>query len=167
MNTNTTHTYEMAPADACYYRTLPKTKHYQEFKCRDCGALVMWAESRKTGKTYLAVQIKWEGEYGRKMIYPGHDCNPDTAYQERYAEAMRVLDEKNQANIANGELVVGQAVEVYKGRKVPVGTTGIIFWIAPNPDQYGNIRAGIKTANEETVWVSLAHLRAVTTTGGK
>jgi hypothetical protein len=46
--------------------------------------------------------------------------------------------------IANGEIVVGQTIKVYRGRKVPQGTIGIVFWIAEEADNFGVYKIGFK-----------------------
>jgi hypothetical protein len=65
--------------------------------------------------------------------------------------AQRVMDERRR-------IVNGKTVKVVKGRKVPVGTTGIVFWT--KYDTYG-LRCGIRTSDEkdnrgnwkDVVWV--------------
>ena len=150
------------------YRTQPKSKTYEPFACRDCGCEVVWAVSKK-GNTYLAQIVKWmsdchsssNGRTNERTFYPFHKCTPDAEYQRRYNEAMEAQQEQNATAIANGEIVKGQRVEVFKGRKIPIGTTGVIFWIASQPDQFDVVKAGIKTETGETVWVNSAHLKAI------
>lgn len=43
----------------------------------------------------------------------------------------------------------GTYVEVIKGRKVPVGTRGRVFWVGE--DRYGNIKIGIATSNHKNI----------------
>lgn len=50
---------------------------------------------------------------------------------------------------------VGDKVRVVKGRKVPVGTTGKVFWVGDS--QYGE-RVGIKDGDGETHWTALANV---------
>lgn len=156
---------EWAPA----YKQLPKSKTYHAFKCKDCNSDVMWAVSKKTSKTYLAQETTWmsdahtsqNGRTNERKFYPVHKCEPDVAYQARYALAMSLLEADRESKLEAGEVVVGAQVEVFKGRKIPKGTTGEVFWIAPQPDQFDVIKAGIKTADGEKVFVSVAHLKAV------
>lgn len=43
----------------------------------------------------------------------------------------------------------GRMVKVFKGRKVPIGTTGFVFWTGF--DGYGNLKIGIATSNRKAV----------------
>jgi hypothetical protein len=63
----------------------------------------------------------------------------------------------------------GRMVEVVKGRKVPVGTAGLVFW--EGTDNYGNAKLGLATSNRKTirngresyadvVWVAASNCRA-------
>ena len=60
----------------------------------------------------------------------------------------------------------GADVEVVKGRKVPIGTTGNVFWMKGN--HYGNdpwsghvTTVGIKTADGQTVFTSAENLEII------
>ena len=171
MDTNTTPDHdsiEMRPEWATRYKQLPKSKIYETFHCKDCNAEVMWAISKKSGKTYLAVETTWmsdadrsqNGRTNQRKFYPFHKCTPDAEYQARYTKAMAVLEADRQSKIGSGEIVVGQVVEVYKGKKIPVGTTGVIFWVAPSPDHYDIIKVGLTTPEGEKVFVNIAHIKA-------
>lgn len=96
-------------------------------------------------------------------------------YQEAYAQK---LHEENMLRLAKAEENErlrprkGRVVEVFKGRKVPVGTTGYVFW--EGADNYGNLKLGIATSPKkavqpgkkyasfvDVVWVAAANCRAV------
>ena len=167
-----THKYtesELAVLRARVFLQLPRTKTDMEFPCKDCGKPVMWTVSSKTGKTYLAYRAVWESDgfasqnqrHNTRTFYPSHKCTPDAEYQGFYAEAMALLKADREAKLQTGAIVYGQTVEVYKGKKIPVGTTGVVFWVAPEADKYGTIKAGFKTADDEKVFVNIDHLRAV------
>lgn len=52
----------------------------------------------------------------------------------------------------------GDTVTVVKGKKVPLGTSGVVFWTGSN--QYGE-RIGFKNASDgETVWISTVNVTA-------
>jgi hypothetical protein len=51
--------------------------------------------------------------------------------------------ERIKQRIAAGEPDKDIPVVVVKGQKVPIGTRGIVFWRATEPDRYGNIRIGM------------------------
>lgn len=52
----------------------------------------------------------------------------------------------------------GETIKVVKGRKVPVGTEGVCFWVGEN--QYG-WRVGFSTAEGETCWTALSNVEVV------
>lgn len=57
----------------------------------------------------------------------------------------------------------GATVKVVKGRKVPIGTEGTVFWIGE--DQYsrvGAMRLGFKDAEGTTHWTALSNVESVT-----
>lgn len=60
----------------------------------------------------------------------------------------------------------GKQMVVARGRKVPKGTVGVVFWLGE--DSYGNAKAGIRTSDEkdgrkwkDVVWVAARHLEPV------
>jgi hypothetical protein len=65
-------------------------------------------------------------------------------YQARLQETKDQLKALEDAAIANGEIVVGQTVKVYRGRKVPIGTMGVVFWVAEQEDAFGCYKIGFK-----------------------
>jgi len=137
----------------------------KEFPCRDCGKQVAWRTSKK-GKRYLAQRAVWRigsdssynGGTHEKSWWPVHECTPDPAWRDRAAaqEAERI-----ERATAAGLIEKGVRVEVYKGRKVPVGTTGVVFWVADDEDGYGRVRAGFTTDSGDKVFVDSANLRVV------
>jgi hypothetical protein len=77
-----------------------------------------------------------------------HYCQAtDEQAAEYQAGLQRLIDEQERQNeiaLANGEIIVGQIVKVYRGRKVPQGTIGTVFWIADEEDAFGCYKIGIK-----------------------
>jgi len=55
----------------------------------------------------------------------------------------------------------GTRVKVFQGRKAPIGTTGIIFWIGDNKYGEGK-RIGLEGDNGETYWVPMDDVEATT-----
>lgn len=154
----------MKATSAESYRTLSKSQTYAEFPCRDCGRPVVWAISKK-GNTYLASRVYWRSDAGasngrsnEKSFYPFHECEPDEEYRSQYAAAMTVLDERRAAAVEAGEIVRGQTIEVVKGKKIPVGTRGVVFWVATEPDRYGVIKAGFNTETGEKFFTNVSNL---------
>jgi hypothetical protein len=141
---------------------------YQEFPCRECGLLVCWAESSKSGKTYLAQPKPWSGdEYGsarQRTFYPGHDCEPNADYKaEQEARAIATAVQHTD-DLAAGMLVKQQRVTVVAGKKYPIGTEGNVFWIAQEADRWNAWKVGITTDTEEKLFVDMKNI-AITSTG--
>ena len=53
----------------------------------------------------------------------------------------------------------GRQAEVFKGRKVPVGTTGEIIWVGDDRYRRGAYRVGIKDAAGEVHWTAMDNVR--------
>ena len=119
-------------------------------RCNKCGCECYW-DTNRNGKRYLAQRNIREYEDGTGVWKSPHYC---TATPEEAAEyqAMLQSDKLEQeyrlsVAIANGEIVVGQTVKVYRGRKVPQGTIGVVFWIADEADNFGTYKIGIKSVD--------------------
>ena len=144
------------------YQLIHRSKLNVQFVCKDCHNLVLWKESHKTGKTYLAVAdcVIRNAETGRviKTIYPAHKCVPTLEAQQRFLETKAFYANANAVAVASGEIVKGQTVEVFKGRKIAKGTTGLVFWVAPQPDCYDVIKVGFTTADGEKIFINIEHL---------
>jgi hypothetical protein len=121
-------------------------KDGRKFECRDCGRVVVWMTSKK-GHRYLAQPLEWSGSetFAQRVYYPRHECNPTIEERAMVAARAEARAAEIAEKISNGEIVKGQRVEVVKGRKVPKGTTGIVFWIADAPDAYDVIKVGFTT----------------------
>jgi len=70
------------------------------------------------------------------------------------------LETRLAARYTDVEITKGMTVEVYKGRKVPKGTEGVVFWLGAG--NYG-YRVGLKDDAGETHWTALDNCRAVCT----
>ena len=130
-----------------------------ETNCRYCGREVEWVVS-KAGNRYLAVRTPIYGEDdGRiiKWIYPAHHC-PATAEQKQAINDQ--IKQEHQRALDNGAIVKGQTVEIFKGRKYPIGTSGVIDWVAHEPDQFDVIKVRIVTTSGEKIYVNIANVRA-------
>lgn len=58
----------------------------------------------------------------------------------------------------------GKTVEVVRGRKVPVGTMGFVFWMGPNRFDYGRTTTvGIQTETGERHFTALGNVETVQT----
>jgi hypothetical protein len=60
----------------------------------------------------------------------------------------------------NGEVEKGSHVRVFKGRKVPVGTTGKVFWIGAS--DWGGYRIGFNGDDDgETYWTAMDNVKVM------
>ena len=66
------------------------------------------------------------------------------SYQAMLRSAKLEQEYRLSVEIANGEIVVGQTIKVYRGRKIPQGTMGVVFWVADEPDHFGVYKIGFK-----------------------
>lgn len=125
--------------------------------CRGCGAEVFW-DTNRNGVRYLAERAGqvYEGGVGR-WKQPHRHTEEQVA---RWAEIVRLNEERLAQAVANGEIVKGQTVEVFKGRKVPKGTVGVVFWVAPEEDGYGVIKVGFTTSAGDKHFTNIANVRA-------
>lgn len=120
-------------------------------ECRNCGAQVVKCVT-KSGSTYIANIDVWEGDMGGfKTLYPSHNCDEnEVAYYQARIER----------ELAEGKIVQGQHVIALRGRKVPVGTAGVVFWIKHVEDYDGKIlstRIGIKDEHGNAHFVDAKH----------
>jgi len=118
--------------------------------CNKCGAECFW-DTNRNGKRYLAQRNEQEYSNGTGVWKSPHYCTatPEEALAYQ-AGLQREKDEQEQQRLlalANGEIIVGQTVKVYRGRKVPQGTIGVVFWIADEADHFGTWKIGIKSAD--------------------
>jgi hypothetical protein len=59
----------------------------------------------------------------------------------------------------------GSQVEIVRGRKVPLGTTGTVIWIGPDKYTRGAYRIGVKDADGEVHWTAESNARATDAAG--
>ena len=129
----------------------------KRFACRGCGEEVFFSVNRN-GVRYLAEKAgrEYEGGVGR-WKQPHRHTEEQVA---RWAEIVRREEEFLAQAIADGKIVRGQTGEVFKGRKVPKGTVGVVFWVAPQEDGYGVIKVGFTTAEGVKHFTNIANVRA-------
>ena len=125
--------------------------------CFKCGRQVVKCES-KNGKFYIAsieiVSSRFADYTARgKAIYPVHECDENEII--KYQETI-------QRQLAEGAIVKGQKVVVVKGRKVPKGTEGEIFWLGYETWNGESIlkRVGIVIESGEKVFVASEYVEA-------
>lgn len=139
----------------------------QKTHCNKCGCECYW-DTNRHGKRYLAQdnQKVYSGAFAT-WVSP-HYC---TATEEDAAEYQANLQQRkddavNQhiADIANGKIVKGQTVVVVKGRKFAKGLTGLVFWVAPEPDQYRVTKVGMTTEAGEKIYINIENVLSATST---
>lgn len=119
------------------------------YDCPNCGTPVKKAES-KAGNVYVSEPTEWYGEMadGRRVYATAHYCKKPKNW---WADYMRKLANELPA----GQWVKGQKVKVVRGRKLPIGTTGEIFWVGDNG--YGE-SAGLLLADGQKVFTATRNL---------
>ncbi len=122
------------------------------FPCRECGKYVEW-HTTKAGKRYLAQPWEWACDGHYKMIYPVHRCEPNPQWKEAAAAAELLYVAGAQKE---GVIRKGVTVEVIKGRKIPIGTRGVAFWVGEGG--YGE-RVGMMVEGEK-VYTALTNVKA-------
>ena len=129
----------------------------KRFGCRGCGEEVFFDVNRN-GVRYLAEKAGREYEDGvGRWKQPHRHTEEQVA---RWAEIVRREEEFLAQAIAEGKIVRGLTVEVFKGRKVPIGTVGVVFWVAPQEDGYGVIKVGFTTAEGVKHFTNILNVRA-------
>lgn len=115
--------------------------------CDGCGATVVKTESGKIRDTHIS-----GGNYPVETFFcwRAHSCCPEAVARVAAAKAVE---------IASGAIVKGATVEVFKGRKVPVGTVGKVIWTGI--DNWEKPRVGIKTESGETHFTAESNVRVV------
>ena len=133
----------------------------QMTRCNKCGCECFW-DTNRNGKRYLAQSNEKEYDRGTGSWKSPHYC---TATEEDAAEYQATLQRQKDAaviqhaaDIAKGEIVVGQTVKVYRGRKVPQGIIGVVFWVAEEADAFDVWKIGIKVEQGDKHFLSISNV---------
>jgi predicted Zn-dependent protease len=110
--------------------------------CDDCGANVIKIDG-KSG--YANAMVQRTGYY---CFNKRHECDP--------AKVARRAAERAAA-LADGQIIKGATVEVIKGRKVPVGTVGVVFWTGT--DGYGTDKVGLRGDDGQAHFTAVNNVR--------
>ena len=92
------------------------------------------------------VTVSMEGRWSYVCWKNVHMCNEDTAKRYQASKAARIAD---------GEIIKGATVTVVRGRKVPIGTTGVVVWVGQ--DAYGKGRIGLRV-DSQTLWIASSNV---------
>lgn len=114
--------------------------------CDDCGAAVFKAEKGQLTNPGLS------SGSGAEVFqcWRAHHCNPERAALRGLADAEALVE---------GRFPKLVEVEVFKGRKVPVGTVGVVRWIGEgyNP---GEVKLGLAVEGQDKlVYVAATNCR--------
>jgi hypothetical protein len=111
-----------------------------------CGATVA---KREDGKVF---NVRHVGRYRARKF----SCWSDLHICDQTAVAMQ---EKARAHrVESGSIEKGCEVVVFKGRKVPKGTTGVVFWLG-ECNYSGKPKIGFRTKDGETIWILAEHCK--------
>lgn len=126
-------------------RGLNHSDHADTGRCDSCGKTV--ALVHRPGKSDYLVNVGHHNG-GQRYYYcfsNFHTCD---------AEEVENWTAYKAARLAEGAIIKGQTVTVVKGRKVPLGTVGIVFWVGEN--NWGT-QVGFKS-NGETYFTAITNL---------
>lgn len=119
----------------------------QTVNCNKCGCECFW-DTNRNGKRYLAQKAEREYSEGTGTWKMPHYCQATPEQAAEYQAMLKRDRDKHEEALADainrGEIVYGQTVKVYRGRKVAQGTIGVVFWVAEEPDHFGVFKIGIK-----------------------
>jgi hypothetical protein len=111
----------------------------------------------------------WDGEQVRHICYGSNfgesgkaevDAIPEVIAEYRtwlYQIRLEILAENSWRKAS--EIFLGMVATVIKGRKLPIGTTGIIFWKGPNKFAYGRYSVGLELADGSRVFTDENNIR--------
>ena len=95
----------------------------------------------------------------------------DGEYEKMYLFAMQKDKVQSAIEVNEHQKFFGQNVVVTRGRKIPVGTQGVVFYLSRK--HYGQnrwfgyaTRVGIKTADGVKYWTSTDNIELCSTAGG-
>lgn len=86
---------------------------------------------------------------------------------QRKAYMRQIADSLKQNRTAAANVEIGKEVVVIKGRKVPIGTKGVVFWRKEvNYDRYNRwynatMRIGIKDSDGVVYWINESNVKVV------
>jgi hypothetical protein len=127
--------------------------------CDRCGVEVFWTTS-KAGNRYLAHEAPIYNADGRhiKTVWPAHRCEISPSREQDLIEIQRLRAIEHAEALAAGKIVKGQHIVVTKGRKVPIGTEGTVFWVADQEDGYGVRKAGFTTEAGDKHFININNI---------
>lgn len=132
------------------------TDHARPGMCLTCGKSVA---RKPDGSIFDVREYRTEAGYERTAIMcyrAAHTCSVDIvpAFRKFWAEQLE-----------QGKIMHDQHVTVVRGRKVPQGTTGVVFYRVIDQDFYGAdiVKVGIRDVAGDTFFVQESYLQATHT----
>lgn len=111
--------------------------------CDGCG----WPVAKTESGRLLDMSYSRNGARQIACWSDSHKCDPEVAAAHAAVHAEK---------IASGQILKGATVAVVKGRKIPVGTTGVVIWVGE--DSWGKARVGFKDESGETFWTAASNV---------
>ena len=129
--------------------------------CSVCNGNGGWSTSYHDGDSvWDECPNKRKGTCSHGTMHPFHWAGIDTDDTVGIAlfDAVAVAETKLAEASDALEISKGKTVKVVRGRKVPIGTVGVVFWIGSG--QYGE-RVGIKDANDTVHWTASKNVEVI------
>lgn len=138
----------------------PKWYSMGEPTAEKAEAEAMMEEARQTRYAEGTTDMCWRVREIRPRVYVDEDAAANAQYWADRARAAKAQEEAEERYMQRTKK--GMPVRVVKGRKVPVGTEGWVFW--SGVDQYsrtGGYRIGLKDSSGETHWTSADNVEVI------
>jgi hypothetical protein len=149
----------------------------QQAVCKKCGSSSVFWHKNRNEKWVLCQSKSEQYDNGVGSWIEPHYCDGKgfgvAESIESYESCINVIFNPESNEIDYGKLnahlkslrsalkenVPSIPVEVFKGRKVPVGTVGEISWVGI--DSFGNVKVGIKDAQGEVQFTAVSNVKLV------
>lgn len=149
----------------------------QSAVCMKCGSSSVFWHKNRNEKWVLCESKSEQYEHGVGGWIEPHYCDGKgfsvVELIESYESCIEAIFSPESNEIDYGKLnshlkslrsalkenVPSIPVEVFKGRKVPVGTVGEISWVGI--DSFGNVKVGIKDAQGEVHFTAVSNVKLV------
>ena len=130
------------------------------FKWVDCTNIFVWRGSPQRVPRIDALALLDGNLIEDYEVWQAIQLAAEQAAEaRRIAHEKRAREEKEEAE--RNRPVVGKKMVVFKGRKVPIGTTGVVAYIHPGGSVLLKPEANWRDRSVQGTWVSAANLKAV------
>lgn len=125
---------------------------------RDYVAAVVWTGEKVEEIRYACYH--WGGSSGCSAAVEVDATEEVKTLAAKYAERIRLMSYYAADDREAQQIFPNKRIRVIKGRKIPVGVEGIVFWIGPDRFKGGN-RCGFKDDGGTTHWISTGNIEVV------